>query len=78
VRVLRWLPPVLSGGSDGLTERGVEVLRLLATGLSNREIGARLYISANTTANHVRSILTKTGTANRTQDARYATEHDLV
>ncbi len=79
LRVLRWLQPVLSsGGPDGLTDREVEVLRLLVTGLSNREIGTRLYISANTAANHVRSILMKTGAANRTQAARYATEHDLT
>jgi DNA-binding CsgD family transcriptional regulator/tetratricopeptide (TPR) repeat protein len=79
LRVLRWLKPVLApAGSDGLTEREVEVLRLLAAGLSNREIGAQLYISANTAANHVRSILTKTGTTNRTQAARYATDHHLT
>ena len=42
------------------------MLALLARGLSNREIGTRLFISANTAANHVRSILMKTGTANRT------------
>ena len=56
-------------GPDGLTDREVEVLRLLAAGLSNQEIGARLHISANTAANHVRSILMKTGAANRTQAA---------
>jgi DNA-binding NarL/FixJ family response regulator len=54
------------------------VLRLLAAGLSNREIGVQLYISANTAANHVRSILTKTGATNRTQAARYATDHHLT
>ena len=64
--------------TDGLTQREVEVLRLLAAGLSNREIGVQLYISANTAANHVRSILTKTGTTNRTQAARYATNHHLT
>jgi DNA-binding NarL/FixJ family response regulator len=56
----------------------VEVIELLADGLSNREIGARLFISANTAANHIRSILMKTGAANRTQAARYAAEHGLV
>lgn len=66
------------GGPVGLTEREVEVLRLLAGGLSNSEIGTRLYISANTAANHVRSILQKTGSANRTQAAIYAAQHDLV
>jgi DNA-binding CsgD family transcriptional regulator len=78
-RTLRTLdaltPPA---GPDGLSDREVEVLRLLATGLSNQEIGARLHISANTAANHVRRILMKTGTANRTQAALYAAQHQLV
>lgn len=78
-RVLRLLPLQRTGaGPAGLTEREVEVLRLLAEGLSNRQIGERLYISANTAANHVRGILMKTGAANRTQAAMYATEHRLV
>jgi DNA-binding NarL/FixJ family response regulator len=66
------------GGPDGLTDREVEVLRLLAAGLSNRAIGERLYISTNTAANHVRSILIKTGAANRTQAAMYAADHELL
>ncbi len=66
------------GGPNGLTDREIEVLRLLAEGLSNRAIGERLYISTNTAANHVRSILLKTGAANRTQAAMYATEHELL
>ena len=65
-------------GPDGLSEREVEVLRLLTDGLSNQEIGARLHISANTAANHVRSILMKTGAANRTQAAVYAAQRHLV
>jgi DNA-binding NarL/FixJ family response regulator len=65
-------------GPDGLTDREVEVLRLLAEGLSNRAIGERLYISTNTAANHVRSILLKTGAANRTQAAMYAADHELL
>jgi DNA-binding NarL/FixJ family response regulator len=65
-------------GPDGLTDREVEVLRLLAEGLSNRAIGQRLYISTNTAANHVRSILIKTGAANRTQAAMYAADHELL
>ena len=55
---------------DGLTSRETEVLRLVGEGLLNREIGERLVISENTAANHVRSILAKTGSANRTQAAR--------
>jgi len=56
----------------GLTPREIAVLRLLAAGSSNREIAARLKIAENTAANHVRSILLKTGAANRTQAATLA------
>ncbi|HZW44369.1 MAG TPA: response regulator transcription factor, partial [Dermatophilaceae bacterium] len=63
---------------NGLTEREVDVLRLVADGLSNREIGERLFISANTSANHVRSILIKTAAPNRTKAAVFATEHGLL
>ncbi|MDQ1631568.1 MAG: hypothetical protein QOC80_1540 [Frankiaceae bacterium] len=62
----------------GLTERETEVVRLLGGGLSNREIAARLVISENTAANHVRSILAKTGSENRTQAALYASAHGLL
>ena len=61
-----------------LTPREHDVLRLLAEGLSNKEIGERLFISQNTAANHVRSILTKTGTANRTQAAVFAADEGLL
>jgi DNA-binding NarL/FixJ family response regulator len=78
-RVLRTLDAVVPvAGPDGLSDRELEVLRLLATGLSNQEIGARLHISGNTAANHVRRILMKTGAANRTQAAMYAAQHQLV
>ena len=63
---------------NGLTEREIDVLRLVAEGLSNREIGERLFISANTSANHVRSILIKTAAPNRTKAAVFATEHGLL
>ncbi|MFP5406746.1 MAG: response regulator transcription factor, partial [Gammaproteobacteria bacterium] len=56
----------------GLSSREVQVLRLVAAGRSNREIGERLFVSSNTVANHVRSILTKTRTANRTEAAAFA------
>ena len=79
VRVLRLLETVARpSGPDGLTDRELEVLRLLAGGLSNQEIGARLHISGNTAANHIRSILTKTGATNRTQAAMYAATHEIV
>jgi DNA-binding NarL/FixJ family response regulator len=79
VRVLRLLDTIAHpGGPDGLTDREIQVLRLLAGGLSNQEIGARLHISTNTAANHIRSILMKTGAANRTQAAMYAARHEVV
>lgn len=78
-RVLAWVQPLLEATRpDGLTRREQEVLVLIAQGFSNRDIASRLYISVNTAANHVRSILTKTGAANRTQAARYASEHGLI
>jgi predicted ATPase/DNA-binding CsgD family transcriptional regulator len=56
----------------GLSRREREVLDHMATGLSNRQIGARLFISEHTVAHHVRAILRKTGTANRTEAAGLA------
>jgi DNA-binding CsgD family transcriptional regulator/tetratricopeptide (TPR) repeat protein len=63
---------------DGLTSRELDILRLLAQGLSNRQIGRSLFISEHTAANHVRSILRKTGSANRTEAAAYAYRRRLV
>ncbi|MDR6860144.1 AAA family ATPase [Variovorax guangxiensis] len=62
----------------GLTEREVGVLRLMAMGRNNREIGQVLMISSNTVANHVRSILEKTYTANRTEAAAFASREGLL
>lgn len=62
----------------GLSRREVEVLRLVAAGKGNREIAARLFVSPNTVANHVRSILTKTHTANRTEAAAFAVRQALL
>jgi DNA-binding CsgD family transcriptional regulator len=79
-RVLRLLDGarVVTDRPDGLTPREVEVLRLLARGASNKEIGDRLFISQNTAANHVRNILIKTGSSNRTQAAIYAADSGLL
>jgi DNA-binding NarL/FixJ family response regulator len=67
--------PVLPAG---LSEREAEVLRLVAGGLSNRQIGDHLYISQNTVANHVRAILQKTSSANRAEAASFAVRRGLV
>src|SRR5205823_6017192 len=63
---------------DGLSAREVQILGLVARGLSNREIGGTLSISEHTAANHIRSILRKTGCANRTEAASYAHRHRLA
>jgi DNA-binding NarL/FixJ family response regulator len=63
---------------DELSWREVDILRLVALGRSNREIGEELCISGHTVANHVRSILRKTGAANRTEAAGYAYRNALV
>jgi DNA-binding NarL/FixJ family response regulator len=71
-------PPATLPLLDALSQREVEVLRLLATGKSNRDIADTLCISLNTVATHVRNILTKTGTANRTEAAAYALRSGLL
>ena len=63
---------------DDLSPREVQILRLVARGLSNRGIGEELFISEHTAANHVRSILSKTSCANRTEAAGYAHRHGLA
>ncbi len=63
---------------DGLSTRELDVLRLVAGGRSNREIGAALFISEHTAAAHVRSILRKTACANRTEATAYAYRRGLV
>ncbi len=70
--------PLASSLPDDLSPREVEVLLLVARGLSNREIGIELTISEHTAANHVRSILRKTGCANRTEATTYAYRRGLV
>ncbi len=63
---------------DGLTQREVEVLALVAAGKSNADIAKELVISPNTVVRHVSNILAKTGSSNRTEAAAYATRHGLV
>ncbi|HEU0075637.1 MAG TPA: LuxR C-terminal-related transcriptional regulator [Dehalococcoidia bacterium] len=63
---------------EGLSERELEVLRLIAIGKSNPEIAKELFITRNTVQNHVSSILIKTNLGNRTEAALYAKAHGLV
>jgi len=61
-----------------LTERELEVLKLVAQGLSNREIAAELYISENTVKNHVRNILEKLHLHSRMEAVVYAVREKLL
>jgi DNA-binding NarL/FixJ family response regulator len=61
-----------------LSGREVEVLQLLARGLSNKEIAERLVISRRTAAHHVEHIYAKTGTANRALASLFAANHGLI
>lgn len=63
---------------DGLSEREVQVLRLVATGQSSREIAAWLVLSPHTVNRHIANIFNKTGVANRTEAAAYAVRHRLT
>jgi len=65
-------PPEGKKTDDPLTEREVEVLKLVAKGLSNQDIASKLIVSERTIGTHVSNILTKLHLANRTQAALYA------
>jgi DNA-binding NarL/FixJ family response regulator len=58
----------------GISTREIDVVRLVAEGLSNKEIARRLHLSVRTVETHVRHVLTKTGMVNRTQLATWARE----
>ena len=65
-------------GPAGLTAREVEVLRLLATGLSNKQIAARLAITPKTAGNHIEHIYTKIGATSRAEAGLFAMQHGLL
>jgi DNA-binding CsgD family transcriptional regulator len=71
-------PPLRSRLPAGLTPREADVLRLLAGGLTNKEIGAALVISEHTVARHVQNMLGKLSAPSRSALAAFAAEHGLV
>jgi two-component system response regulator NreC len=67
-----------TGPADDLSEREVEVLRLIALGHTNAEIAGQLYLSVRTVESHRANIQRKLGLATRAELVRYALDHDLV
>jgi DNA-binding NarL/FixJ family response regulator len=74
----RHASPVPHPLSEALTGRETDILRLLAQGLSNREIGEKLFLTEGTVKNHVTSILGKLGVRDRMQAALRAKELHLI
>ncbi|MGH2891911.1 MAG: response regulator transcription factor, partial [Solirubrobacteraceae bacterium] len=62
----------------GLTAREIEILRLLARGLLNKEIARGLQIAPKTVGNHIEHIYAKIGVSSRAAAALFATEHGLL
>jgi DNA-binding CsgD family transcriptional regulator len=70
--------PAAPASVAGLTPRELEVLRLVAAGLSNREIAAMLFVSVSTVKRHLSTILGKLGLPSRSAATAYAHTHHLV
>ncbi len=64
--------------THGLSARELEVLCLVASGKSNREVAAELVISEHTVARHLENIFAKLGVSSRTAASAFAFAHDLV
>jgi HD-GYP domain-containing protein (c-di-GMP phosphodiesterase class II) len=71
-------PQVRGPVAGGLTARQIEVLRLVAQGLSNPQIAARLVVSRRTAERHVQDIYARIGVSSRAAAALFAMEHDLL
>jgi DNA-binding NarL/FixJ family response regulator len=78
VAVSRSVPTPVTNSSAGLTAREVEVLRLVAQGLTDAQIAERLVISPHTVHAHLSSIYSKLGISSRSAATRYTFEHPLI
>jgi len=80
----RCVPPIIAKrlleriAREELSQRELEVLKLVAVGLTNKEIAQRLFISAKTARNHVASCLVKLGATDRTEAATTAVRRGLI
>ncbi|HSL11275.1 MAG TPA: LuxR C-terminal-related transcriptional regulator [Actinomycetota bacterium] len=74
----RGVPHLTAAAPGGLSEREVEVLRLVASGRTNRDVARTLVISEKTVARHLSNIFAKLGVASRTEAAAYAFERGIV
>lgn len=72
------LPDASAGPPSGLSEREVEVLRLVAMGHTNAEISSRLYLSVRTVESHRAHIQRKTGIGSRAELVAFARDHNLL
>lgn len=77
-RVDSLVPTAGLGDAHGLTARELEVLRVVAAGMTNREIASALVISERTVARHVQNIFAKLRVSSRTAASAFAFEHELV
>ena len=77
-RIDSWAPDDAYVDMHGLTARELEVLRLVATGSSNREVASALVISEHTVARHLQNIFAKLGVSSRTAASAFAFAHDLI
>ncbi|HET6532004.1 MAG TPA: response regulator transcription factor [Actinoplanes sp.] len=78
LRAVRADPPTDPAPAARLTERELDVLRLLAGGYANREIAAALFLAEGTVKNHVSSVLFKLGVRDRTSAVLRALRHGLL
>ena len=78
LKSVAWHSANPNAAADALTEREMDVLRLVAQGASNPQIAASLCITVNTVKVHLRNILDKLQLANRTQAATFALQNGLL